>query len=216
MSKLFFSLLALVSISGILMAQNSGAIQLNAGAILPINSSKGFSTALQYNYSLSQSVQLYAYSGISYWDENQVVYVFEHSNLPAPDSKVSYDADEHILIPLYFGSRFNLHSDRLFTTFLNLELGYSHLSYNTYENYEVVNERTGEAADYLVDMKTKRKIQENLFGIGTGLGISHEITVGMELMLSFKLNSFINSNYNGLFTSRGTYNTVSLGLNYGI
>lgn len=216
MSKLFFSFIVLVSLSGLLTAQNSGAIQFNAGAALPINSSKGFTTSLQYNYPVSQSVQLYAYSGISYWDENQLVYVFEHSNMPAPDSKVTCDTDEHVLIPLYIGSRFNLHADRLFTTFLTLELGYSHLSYNTYENYEVVSEKTGETVDYLVDPNSKRKVNENLFGIGTGFGISHEITRGMELMLFFKLNSFVNSNYTGFFTSRGTYNTAALGINYGI
>ncbi|HEX2866901.1 MAG TPA: hypothetical protein VHO03_07650 [Ignavibacteriales bacterium] len=216
MSKLFFSFFALAAISGILMAQNSQSIQFNAGAVFPMNSSKGFSTTLQYNYSLSQSVQLYAWSGISWWGENHVIHEMDWSEIQTNQFITSYDADEHVLIPLYLGSRFNVHSDKLFTTFLNLELGYSHLSYNAYDNVKVVDENTGRVVEFYADPKTKRKVNENLFGIGAGLGLSREIAQGVELMLFYKLNSFINSNYGGFFTSRGTYNTVSLGINYGI
>lgn len=216
MSKLLLSLLALITVSGILQAQNARSIQLNAGAIFPMNSSKGFSTALQYNYSLNSTVQLYAYSGISYWDENHLLYEVDRSDIRKNMIFTSYDADEHVLIPLYLGSRINLHSDKLFTTFINLELGYSHLSYNAYDNVVVVDDNTGKVKEFYADPKSRRKVNDNLFGIGAGVGISHEITEGIELQLSYKLNSFINSSYNGFFTSRGTYNTVVLGFNYGI
>lgn len=218
MSKQYFSLLVIVTVlfSGILQAQNARSIQLNAGAMFPMNSSKGFSTALQYNYSLNSTVQLYAYSGISYWDENHVIHEMDWSEIQKNQFITTYDADEHVLIPLYFGSRINLHSDKLFTTFFYLEAGYSHLSYNAYDNVKVVDENTGEVLEFYADQKTKRKINENLFGIGAGVGLSHEITDSIELQLFYKLNSFINSSYNGFFTSRGTYNTVVLGFNYGI
>lgn len=218
MSKQYFSLLVLVSIllSGILMAQNSRSIQFNAGAVFPMNSSKGFSTAFQYNYSVSPAIQLYAYSGISYWDENHVIHEMDYSEIQKQQFTTSYDADEHVLIPLYLGSRINVHSDRLFTTFVNLEAGYSHLSYNVYDNVKVVDENTGRVTEFYADPKTKRKVNDNLFGIGAGIGLSHEIAQGIELQLSYKLNTFINSSYNGFFTSRGTYNTLALGLNYGI
>lgn len=216
MSKLFFSLLVLFSVCGILQAQSARSLQFNAGAVFPMNSSKGFSTTLQYNYSLNPTVQFYAYSGVSYWDENHVIHEMELSAIRKNQFITSYDADEHVLIPLYFGSRINLHSDKLFTTFINLEAGYSHLSYNAYDNVKVVDENTGRVVEFYADPKTKRKVNDNLFGIGAGLGLSHEITQNMELMLFYKLNSVINSSYNGFFTSRGTYNTLTLGLNYGI
>ena len=218
MSKQYVSLLVLISVflSGILMAQNTRSIQLNGGVIFPMNSSKGFSTSFQYNYLLNPTVQFYAYSGISYWDENHVIHEMDLSVIQKNQFISSYDADEHVLVPLYVGSRINLHSDKLFTTFVNLELGYSHLSYNSYENVKVVDENTGEVLEFYADQKTKKKVNDNLFGIGAGLGLSHQITQAMELMLSYRLNSFINSNYNGFFTSRGTYNTVTLGLNFNI
>lgn len=216
MSKLFVSLLILISISGILTAQNSRSIQFNAGAVFPMNSSKGFSTSLQYNYSLNSSVQFYAYSGISYWGKNHVIHEMDYSEIQNNQFITSYDTDEHLLIPVYIGSRINLHSDKLFTTFINLEAGYSHLSYNAYDNVKVVDENTGRVVEFYADPKSKRKVNDNLFGLGAGVGISHEIAQGLELMISYKLNSFINSNYNGFFTSRGTYNTLVLGFNYSI
>ncbi|MCU7493853.1 MAG: outer membrane beta-barrel protein [Ignavibacteria bacterium] len=218
MSKLISLLLALflIPVLPAVYAQNTHSLQLNGGMVFPMNSSKGAGAALQYNYSLSPAIQLYAYSGISYWDENHEIHEMDRKDIQNNQFKTSYSADEHVLIPLYFGSQIALHSDRLFTTFANIELGYSHLSYNAYENLMVTDEKTGEVLEFYADQKTKRKVNENLFGIGAGVGLSHEITNGIKLQLSYKLNTFINSNYNGFFTSRGTYNTLVLGVNCGI
>lgn len=95
------------------------------------------------------------------------------------------------------------------------ELGYSYLSYNTYSVKKEINSSTGEVISYYADSATQNKVTDNLFGIGAGIGIIHQLSQNIGIILSFKLNSQLNSKYN-FINGQGTYTAFSLGLDYKI
>ncbi|MGB8316901.1 MAG: hypothetical protein WCE54_02165 [Ignavibacteriaceae bacterium] len=202
--------------NGIIRAQNNHSIQINGGVISPMSSSKGLSIYLQYNYYLNKQIILYTYTGYSAWDKYKIKLP---DNRPfysgiVPKYFNSYSADDHILIPIYLGSRINFYSNNLFTPFINFEIGYSYLSYNSYDQQEEINPETGETVGYYPDNTTKKANRENLFGVGIGAGLSHQISENIDLLLSFKLNSYVNENYNGLFSTQGTYTAFIAGFNF--
>jgi hypothetical protein len=160
MKKCFFVSLIFVSIilSKAIFAQDSYSIQLNGGIVIPMSSSNGLISSVQVNYSLNPNIQFYIYSGYSAWDRYNVVYHEEYSAVQKKQLFNSYSADNHILIPVYIGSRINFHTNKIFTSYLNIEMGYSHLSYNNYKNLREVDSGTGEILSYYVDQSSKKEI----------------------------------------------------------
>ena len=120
------------------------------------------------------------------------------------------------MIPVYFWSFINLHTNKIFTAYINLEAGYSYLSYNSYENWKSVNPYTGRVIGYYVDRGTKEEITENLYGVGIGAGISHPMRENLNLEFPFKLNSYLNSSYYDFFSPKGTYMMFLVGINFKI
>lgn len=170
----------------------------------------------QFNYLFNDQIKFYTYTGFSTWDKNNIV-IREVKEVFHNDEKLfhnTYNEDNHILIPIYIGGKINLHTNSLFTSFINIELGFSFLSYNSYELWKSVDPETGEVFGYYQGMKTENK--ENLFGVGIGAGLSHPISGTTDLLLSFKLNSHVNEKYPGLFSRRGTYTTFTVGFNFNI
>ena len=104
----------------------------------------------------------------------------------------------------------------MFTFFTTIEAGYSYLSYNAYEFTKDIDPVTGVVLAYNTDLNTKEKRNENLFGVGAGVGLSHPINSNMNVILSFKLNSQINSSYYSFFSNQGTYTAFNLGFNINI
>lgn len=218
MFKSLFSSVIIVSITTTfsIFAQETNSIQINGGIIMPMSSSKGLTTSIQFNYTVNPILQLYAYTGYSYWDQYNITFHEDSSPNQQQQYFKTYNADSHILIPVYLGAKLNFNTNKLFTSFVNLEIGYSHLSYNSFDNFKSVNPETGEVLGYYPDLSTKKDVSEDLFGLGIGAGISHPITESLSLILSFKLNSYINSSYYGLFSTRGTYTMFLAGFNFNI
>lgn len=216
MIRLFISSFFFLSIflTKITFAQEANSIQINGGIISPMYSSKGYSGLIQFNYPLTKGFSLYLYSGYMWWDQHKVVYLEDNSIVQKQTIFNSFNANDHVLIPVYIGSRINLHTNKLFTSYLTAELGYSFISYNSYQNLRLVNPATGEVLDYYVDQSSRKKNREDLFGLGIGAGISHSLTENLNLVALFKLNSYINSNYSGIFSSRGTYTMFLVGFNF--
>jgi len=216
MYKSFF--LSLISILIFLFtnisAQDNNSVQINGGIIYPMSSSNGLTGIIQYNYSINKQIYLYIYSGYSSWDRFNITFLEDHSEVQKQTKFISYSADQHKLIPVYIGSRINFHTNKLFTSFVNLEIGYSYLSYNSYTNRKSVDPETGEVLSYYVDGSTKEEITENLIGVGIGAGISHPVTENLNLILTFKLNSYLNSEYYGFFRAKGTYTMFLAGFSY--
>lgn len=218
MCKSFLAALIFVLIifSNIILAQSNNSLQINAGLLIPMSASKGLSSSVQYNYSFNSNIQFYIYTGYSYWDKFNVSFAELWSPLQQQTHFSTYLSDNHILIPLYIGSRINIHTNKLFTIFTTIEAGYSYLSYNAYGFKKEVDPGTGVVLAYNTDLNTKKKTNENLFGVGAGVGLSHPINNNMNVILSFKLNSQINSSYYSFFSSQGTYTAFNLGFNFNL
>ena len=119
MKKSLFASFVIISIiiSSSIYAQDSNSIQFNGGIVMPMSSSKGFNTSIQFNYNYSQNVQFYIYSGYSSWDKYNVNFTEDWSTIQKQTLFKSYTADNHILIPVYIGSRINFHTNKFFTSF---------------------------------------------------------------------------------------------------
>jgi hypothetical protein len=218
MNRLVFSflflILSLFTFSS--KAQDSLSIQINGGFASPIHSIQGLSGMLQFNYSINSKIDLYVYSGYSTWGKNSIIFI---ETLTPPQTEAyfrSYSSDNFRLIPIYIGGRVNLHTNKIFTSFASVELGYSLLNYTEYLAWEKVLGESGEVIDYNVNRDVKIEVNEKLFGIGIGAGVFRQLTQNLSLVLSFKLNSFVNSKYNGLFTGKGTYTMYLAGFNFSI
>jgi len=208
--------LIVMMVSNIIYTQDSNSIQFNGGVTIPMSSSKGFNANVQYNYGLNKDIQFYIYTGYSSWDKYNVNFTEDWSPIQKQTIFKTYTSDDHILIPLYIGGRFSIQSNKFFTTFATFEIGYSHLSYNSYEIKKEIGVETGEVVAYIPDQNTKKELNENLLGIGTGVGLSHQIIEGMNIVLYFKINSHINSTNYGFLSSKGTYTVINLGFNFNI
>jgi hypothetical protein len=209
MHKFFASAVFLLFLPNIISAQTN-SFQINAGIIIPRSSSNGFTGSLQYNFSLSDAIMLYLNSGFSSWGKHYEGFI-EGNKLFE-----TYSSDDHLLIPVYIGGRMNLHANKLFTAFGTFEIGYSYLSYNSYNITKVIDEDTGEILAYETDPNSGEKITENLFGVGIGAGLTRELVNNINIVLSFKLNTHLNSNYYDFLSREGTYTAFNLGFNFNI
>lgn len=212
---LFFSIV-LMTASGPVSAQDDNSLQVNGGLIIPRTSSNGFTSSLQYNYSLNDAVHFYIYSGYSFWDKFKVRYLEDYSSFQNINQFETYSADEHTLIPVYVGGSINLHTNKIFTAFASVEAGFSRLSYNRYKVDRIVDSETGEVTTYKPDLSTRQKINENLFGIGLGFGLFHPLAENINLVLTFKINSSLNSSYYKFLSNHATYSSYNLGVNFRI
>jgi len=218
MNKSFF--IAVITIlcvfTKVSFSQNSNSMEISGGLFMPMNSSKGFNTSVQYNYNYSENIQFYVYSGYSSWDKFNVAFMEDLSIIQKQALFKTYNSDEHILIPVYIGSRINIHTNKFFTSFATFEIGYSYLSYNNYEIKQDINPTTGAVLSYNPDLSTKKEVKENLFGVGAGIGLYHPITENINVILAFKLNVQLNSKYYNVLNSKGIYTSVNLGFNFSI
>ncbi|MFO7524530.1 MAG: hypothetical protein R6W68_03675 [Ignavibacteriaceae bacterium] len=214
MFKSFFSVLIIVTFFYLnSLAQEANSIQLNGGIISPMSSSNGLTTSLQYSHSIDSNISLYVYSGYASWDKHYVIYKEDLTLVQKKQHFRTYSSDGHILIPVYFGSRIDLHTNKLFTSYVNLEIGYSYLSYSSYNHWKSINPETGEVLSYSPDPFTKKEIVENIFAFGIGVGLSHPVTDNVNLIFTLKLNSNLSSNHSSLFGSRATYTILATGFN---
>jgi hypothetical protein len=203
--------------SGINLGQGYPSLQINGGIISPRSApTDGPTGLLQFNYSISPIVSFYLYGGYSTWGKNKVTYhnIQDYYTEKSKLYYFSYNQDNHSLIPVYLGTHLNLHTNDLFSSFLELEIGYSNLSYVSYENVIGTDPESGEVLDFYVDTSTGKDVVENLFGVGIGAGLLHPMSSILNLLLEIKLNSVVNENYHGLFSTEGTYASFLLGVDY--
>jgi hypothetical protein len=190
------------------------SVQANGGILIPMSSSKGLSGNVQLNYLYNNNITFYIYSGCNVWDKYNATFKENLSDVQKRQYFTTWLADDHVLIPVNAGCKINLHKNKIFTSFVSAEAGYSHLEYKSYQTWKAINPDTGEVTGYFPNQGTKKQQSENLFSIGFGAGISHPVTERFNLLLAFKLNSYINSHYHGFFSSRGTHTMFQLGLDF--
>ena len=208
--KVIFALAVLFFTNGI-NAQSDFSIQLNSG----LSGFSGFSGLLQLNYSLNSDLDLYLYSGYSNVDR-RINSRLDNHNLGLDRSRYNSGLimGDNNIIPIYLGGSLDLFENDWITTFANLELGYSHMSFNTYDRMLPISSDAGDVIRYRPDRSTRENHSENLFGTGIGVGASHQITNGLEVLLTLKLNT--NTNFDGMkmFSRPSTYTSLLAGLNY--
>ena len=207
---------AVIFISAVNIYSQDFSVQGSGGVIIPMSSSKGLSANAQFNYLYSNNIVFYIGSGYSAWDKYNATFKEELSVVQTREYFTTWLADDHVLIPVNAGCRVNLHTNKIFTSFISVETGYSYLKYYSYQTRKEINPNTGEVTGYFPDSRTKKQESENLFSIGIGAGISHPVTKKVNLILAFKINSCINSHYHGFFSSRGTHTMFQLGVDYSI
>ncbi len=205
------SILFLIAFSVLTPAQNSGSVQVNGGVVFPPNSPAGYNTNIQFNYSFNRNMQFYIYSGYFYWDRYNVNFTESLSAIQQISHFYTYLSDNHVLIPLYAGAKLTIDKNRFFSAFTLFEVGYSHLSFNSYSVAKEVDPNTGEVLNYYTDRSTQKKVNENVFGFGAGLELSHEFTKILSVVLTFKLNSQFSSNYFKYISGLGSYTSLNLG-----
>ena len=209
-------LITVAIFSTVMFAQDSNSFEINGGIILPASSSNGINASIQYNYQFNNHILFYIYTGYSSWDKFNVYFAEQWSTLQTHTIFSSFKSDSHILIPVYAGSRINVHTNKFFTAFLTFEIGYAHLSYNDYQINKEIDPVSKVVLSYQTDRNTKREVTENLIGIGAGIGISRQLIDHINLVLSYKLNNHINSKYYDFLSSKATYSAFNLGLNFSI
>ena len=206
----------LIIFSNTILAQESNFIQINGGIIMPMSSSKGLTASVQFSHPINNNIQFYFYTGYSSWDKFRVNFNVDWSLLQQQTHFSSYSSDNHVLIPVYLGGRINFNINKIFTAFAVFEIGYAHLSYNSYEITKEVNPANGVVLGYYPDKSTKTETNENLIGAGAGIGISHPINKNVNLIFLFKLNSQINSKYYRFLSAGGTSTAYLAGFNFAI
>jgi len=196
-----------------LLAQESNTIQITGGIIMPLSSSKGLTASVQFDHPINSNIQFYFYAGYAAWDKFNISYFIDRSDIQQQTRFNTYLSDNHVLVNAYAGSRINFHTNKIFTAFTVIEIGYAHLSYNSYEINKIINPE-GVVVGYFPYKGTVTS--ENLLGIGAGLGLSHPLNKNVNLIFVFKLNSQINSGYHGFLCKGVTYSAYNAGFNFRI
>ena len=140
----------------------------------------------------------------------------ENLNQPQKETRFkTYTQDNHVLIPLYLGTRIFFHSNKLFSLFASFDVGYSYLSYNSYHVVQNIDPDIGVVEAYDPDHNSKTEVNENLIGLNLGAGITRELSKSINFVLFYKINTQLNSKYYDFLSSEATYSVVNLGVNFG-
>lgn len=206
MYRLSFVILFLFS--QVLFSQNSGSLQINGGFISKRMSSLGLNSSVQYNQPLEEDFELYSYFGYASWDLYNITIQYEQLFY-----KCAVE-DSHDLVSLFIGTRKYFKETSWFKPFLEAEVGYLYLTYYSYNYFRATNSHN--QIGFFPDYSTYKNNFENLFGLGTGAGIIHPMSGGLSIVFVYKLNTYLGSKYNGLFSKRGTYSLFNVGFNYQI
>ena len=205
MKRIFFAVITSLLFVFNLYSQNRISLEFTGGVISPIHSTNdGLLGTVQINYYSYRDNYLYANFSYSGWDKNKI-----GINDPNGLRYNLYSEENHSLFSIFIGDRYIFNRNKIFSAFVELELGYQNLNYTSVFPTRFIN--PDGTIEYLYDYGKKEIINENLVGLGLGLGIQHEITNNCDILLSIKLNSNMNNSYNGFFSSQDTYFTYSGG-----
>jgi hypothetical protein len=146
----------------------------------------------------------------SSWDQRYSTYR-DNSNSQSELRKISTESD-HSLSRIMTGVRYIVVEPAEFRLFLEGGIGYSYLRYNSYDIHLF---NTPDGGTELLAL-SGRNADENLFNISTGIGLIHSLTNKFDILFEFKINTYLNAAYYGLYSSRGTFTGFNAGFNYKI
>jgi hypothetical protein len=169
----------------------------------------GLSGTLQYNYNLNSRFNLFVNANYSAWDKRYHTFLENtHSNL----FTTVFPESDHSLSRVMAGVRFIIVEPAQFRLFVEGGVGYSYLQYKSYNINQVTN--PDGTSEYLYS--NGQNESENLFNLSSGIGFIHPMTSRWDILFEFKLNTYLNSHYYGIFSTHGTFTEFNGGFNYRI
>ena len=207
--SIILSLIVLSAFQLQIFAQGNKSIQVNGGLMSATDSDKGVLGTAQFNYVINSSLTLYTYSGILYWNNNNVNYF--GGGVISKNLKYTYSEDSHKLIPVYIGAKYFFNNSSVFRPYVNIEIGFSYLIFNSY-SFNQINNADG---TFTLEPINKTEKNDTFFGAGVGIGASHNIGDNLELLLEFRFNTLKNSDYEWLSSGR-TLRSFQFGFAYKI
>ena len=176
------------------------------------DSDNGIIGTIQFNHSINSSFSIYAYSGILYWNNNNITYdngAVYKGGAAFNNLQHTYTEDSHKLIPFYAGAKYFFNNSSVFRPFVNIEIGFSYLAFNSYD----LNQINNPDGTVIFEPTNKTAKHDTFFGAGVGIGATHDIGNNLELLLEFRFNTLKNSNYEW-FSSGRTLRTFQFGFAY--
>jgi len=210
MKKSCLSVIIVLLLSSFLFPQGMSSIQFSGGLVEPMSSNPGLSGVIQYNYNLTSRFNLFVSTDYSYWGQKYNNYYYDA--LSYNQHKIVYPESDHSLSRAMAGARYVVVEPAKFRLFVEGGIGYSYLKYKSY-NINLVTNPDG-TAELLYSNGAYES--ENLFNISTGIGFIHKMTSRWDILFEFKLNTYLNSHYYGIFSARGTFTEYFAGFNYRI
>jgi len=125
---------------------------------------------------------------------------------------MSYSESDHALSRIMAGGRYLITQPEQFKLFIDAGIGYSYLKYNIYDLIQINNPD----GTIKLQLSPAGMVQQNLFNFSSGIGFIHPITESWDILFEFKLSTYLNSQYHGLFTSQSTLSSFQFGFNYKI
>ena len=210
MKKSYLIMVSVLILSSIIYSQGKSSFQFSGGMVYPISSSSGLSGALQYNYNINSRFNIFVSADYSVWDKRNFNYL-DNSNVTG-GYKSGYSETDHTLSRIMAGGRYLITKPDQFKLFVDAGIGYSYLQYNIYDMKNINN------PDGTIEVlfSPAGKIHQNLFNFSSGIGFIHPITERWDILLEFKLSTYLNSQYHGLFSSQSTFSSFQFGFNYKI
>jgi opacity protein-like surface antigen len=203
-------MVSVLILSSIIYSQGKSSIQFSGGMVYPISSNPGLSGTLQYNYNINTRFNFFVSADYSVWDKRNFNYS-DISNV-SRGYKRGYSETDHTLSRIMAGGRYLITQPDQFKLFVDAGIGYSHLQYNVYDMQQINNpDGTIE-----VSFSPAGNVNQNLFSFSSGVGFIHPIAERWDILFEFKLSTYLNSQYHGLFSSQSTFSSFQFGFNYKI
>ena len=197
-------------LSSIIYSQGKSSFQFSGGMVYPISSNPGLSGTLQYNYNINSRFNFFVSADYSVWDKRNFNYI-DKSNVHW-GYETGYSESDHTLSRIMAGGRYLITPSSQFKLFVDAGIGYSYLQYNIYDMHQINN------PDGTIEVlfSPAGKAYQNLFSFSSGIGFIHQIAERWDILFEYKLSTYLNSQYDGLFSSQSTFSTFQFGFNYKI
>jgi opacity protein-like surface antigen len=205
MKKSYLIMAIVLFLASLIYSQEKSSIQFSGGLVQPMSSNPGLSSTLQYNYNINSRFNLFVSTDYSAWDKRN----FSYPDKSSGDYRMSYSESDHSLSRIMAGGRYLITQPEQFKLFVDAGLGYSYLQYKVYDLVQSINP---DNSTKLV-LNPAGKVHQNLFNFSSGIGFIHPITNRWDMIFEYKLNTYLNSQYNGLLSSQNTFSSFQLGFN---
>lgn len=192
------SLILIFVLSSYIFPQESNSIQFYGGMVSPVNSQTGVSGIFQYNHQFGDKLSYYTYTGIFWWDRNNVHYLSSSAN----DAywKKTYSEEDHFIIPVYAGIKYFFHNSSSFNPYFMAELGTGYFTYNSFNL--LLNASADPEGTIIASQSNKTRKNDFFFGAGFGIGILHNLDSSFQFSMEIKITTIKSSQHN-LFSSGG-------------